>query len=123
MRRRPKTVVETLPFEGVLRALGETHSDQLPVLDIEGRFEGLISYEEVKSALYDPALQGLVIARDLTTPVDDPLTPDEPLSAALERMDLHGAHSWPVVRDGLLLGMVRRSDAYAVARSGLSYEP
>ena len=62
----------------------------------------------------------LVIAGDLTTTIDDPLEPDTPLGTALERLDRHGVHSWPVVKEGRLAGVIRRSDAYALVRRGLA---
>jgi Kef-type K+ transport system membrane component KefB/CBS domain-containing protein len=120
MRRRPAVLLESLAFERVLKSLAETHADLLPVVDAEGRFKGIISYDEVKNALYDPALRALVIAEDLTTPVEDALDPNAPLPAALEIMDRHKVHSWPVVEGDQLLGMMRRSDAYALMRRGLS---
>ena len=116
MRRRPRTVPETLPFEGVLKALGETGADLLPVVDAEGRFKGVISYEEVKNTLYDPVLRGLVIAEDLTSSIGQPLEPDASLSSALEVMDRHGVHSWPVVEGRNLLGVVSRPDLYSLMR-------
>lgn len=120
MRRRPDTLTDALSFDRVLKRLGETHADLLPVVDAEGRFHGVISYEEVKNTLYDPALRELVIAQDLTTPVPDPLDPELPLAAALELLDRRQVSSWPVVSDGRLVGMMRRSDAYAVMRRGLA---
>lgn len=120
MRRRPASIPEALPFQGVLKVLAETHADLLPVVDAEGRFRGVVSYEEVKHALYDPALRDIVIAGDLTTPVNDPLTPDTPLAQALEWLDRRGANSWPVVKEGRLVGVVRRSDAYGLVRRGLA---
>jgi len=119
MRRRPTTLAETDPFTRVMKRLAESHADLLPVIDSEGGFKGVISYEEVKSALYDPSLHGLVIADDLTTAVPDALDPDAPLHLALELMDRRQVHSWPVVKDGRLLGMMRRSDAYGLMRRGL----
>jgi len=117
MRRRPETLPETLPFQEVLKRLGESDMELLPVVDADGRFRGVISYEEVKSTLYDPVLRGLVIAGDLVTGVDDPLPSDAPLGQALERMDHHRVHSWPVVDDGRLQGIVRRSDIYGLMRN------
>jgi Kef-type K+ transport system membrane component KefB/CBS domain-containing protein len=120
MRRRPASIAEALPFQAVLKVLAETHADLLPVVDAAGRFKGVVSYDEVKHVLYDPALRDIVIAGDLTTPVDDPLAPDTPLAEALESLDRRGVHSWPVVKEGRLAGVVRRSDAYALVRRGLS---
>jgi Kef-type K+ transport system membrane component KefB len=116
MQRRPQTVSADLSFERVLKALGETGAEMVPVIDAENRFEGVISYEEVKNALYDPALRDLVIASDLATALPDPLPPDAPLAHALERMDAHKVHSWPVVDGATLLGVVRRSDVYRLVR-------
>jgi Kef-type K+ transport system membrane component KefB/CBS domain-containing protein len=118
MRRRPRFVAESLSFEHVLKALGETGADLLPVIDREGRFAGVISYEEVKSALYDPVLRGLVVAGDLTSRIDDALGPADSLARALEVLDRHRVQSWPVVVEGQLLGIVRRTDLYAMMRRG-----
>ena len=116
MRRRPRLVTEAAPFERVLRALSETGTDLLAVVDSEGGFKGVISYDEVKSALYDPVLRDLVVAEDLTDSIDDSLGPESSLSSALETMDRHRVQSWPVVQEGRLLGMVRRTDVYAMMR-------
>ncbi len=116
MRRRPRFVSESLSFERVLKALGETGADLLPVLDHDAYFKGVISYEEVKNTLYDPFLRGLVIAEDLTSSVDDALGPDASLAKALEVLDRHRVQSWPVVKDRQLLGIVRRTDIYAMMR-------
>jgi len=116
MRRRPRTIGQGASFERVLRALGESAADVLPVVGPDAAFAGVISYDEVKNALYDPALRGLVIAGDLTIPVDDPLAPEDSLAAALERMDRHRVQSWPVVEEGRLVGVARRSDLYGLMR-------
>ena len=116
MRRRPRVVSEALPFENVLKALGETGADLLPVVDAQDRFKGVISYEEVKNTLYDPLLRDLVIAEDLTSNIGDPLEPESSLAAALEIMDRNHVHSWPVVEDERLLGMVSRTDLYSLMR-------
>jgi Kef-type K+ transport system membrane component KefB/CBS domain-containing protein len=118
MRRRPRLVSESLSFERVLKALGETGADLLPVIDHDSQFKGVISYEEVKNTLYDPFLRGLVIAEDLTSSVDDALDPSDSLAKALEVLDRHRVQSWPVVKDGRLLGIVRRTDIYAMMRRG-----
>jgi CBS domain-containing protein len=88
----------------------------VPVLGADGRFEGVISYDEVKNALYDPALRDLVVASDLATALPDPLAPDASLAEALGHMDARSVHSWPVVEDGRLVGVVRRSDVYRLVR-------
>jgi CBS-domain-containing membrane protein len=88
------------------------------VIDHDAYFKGVISYEEVKNTLYDPVLRGLVIAEDLTSSVDDALDPDASFATALEVLDRHRVQSWPVVKDRQLLGIVRRTDLYAMLRRG-----
>ena len=122
MRRRPTVLPEALPFDQVLKALGETGAELLPVVDEAGRFKGVLSYEEVKNTLYDPALRGLVVAGDLTSPLE-PLEPDAPVGLALQRMDAHRVHSWPVVAEERLLGSVSRSDVYSLMRAALRRRP
>jgi len=119
MRRQVEAVRENLPFELVLKALSETGAELVPVIDSEGGFRGVVSYDEVKNTLYDPALRGLVVAGDVITPIQDPLPPHASLAAALELLDAHRVHSWPVVEEGRLLGMVRRSDVYALVSRAL----
>ncbi len=119
MRRRVHTIPEATSFERVLKALGETGVDLVPVLDAENRFQGVISYDEVKNTYYDPELRDLVIAEDLVETVEEPLEPEASLAHALELMDRHRVHSWPVVEGNRLLGMVRRSDVYALMRGAL----
>jgi CBS domain-containing protein len=116
MRRRPRYVLETHSFEQVLKFLGETGADLLPVVDANGQFKGVISYEEVKNTLYDPVLRDLVIAEDLTSSIEDALEPETGLAAALEILDRHRVQSWPVVQADRLLGIVRRTDIYAMMR-------
>ncbi len=116
MHRRPRSVAPADPFERVLKRLGENESDLLPVVGDAGRFSGVISYAEVKNALYDPLLRNVVIAEDLTIAVGEPLAPEDSLAHALARMDQRQLQSWPVVENGILLGMVRRSDLYALIR-------
>ena len=48
--------------------------------------------------------------------IDDGLSIDTSLAAALETLDRHGVQSWPVIEDDHLLGMVRRTDIYALMR-------
>jgi Kef-type K+ transport system membrane component KefB/CBS domain-containing protein len=120
MRRRPEVIYASDSFERVMKCLGESGADLLPVIDSEGHLRGVISYEEVKNALYDPLLRGVVIAQDLTIPISQPLGPNDPLSEALERMDRNSVQSWPVVEGSALLGMVRRSDVYGLMRRDFS---
>jgi Kef-type K+ transport system membrane component KefB/CBS domain-containing protein len=113
MHRAPGTARANLTFDGVLKILGEVGSDLLPVVDESEALVGVISFSETKDILYDPSLRDLVIAEDLAQPVCEPLVPNLSLQEALRRMDAMHVHSWPVVEDGRLVGMLKRRDVYS----------
>lgn len=113
MHKAPDVARANTLFEDVLKLLSHTSSDLLPVIDADGSLLGLISFNDMKDILYDPHLRGLVIAEDLAQPVSEPLDPEEPLHEALADMDRMRVHSWPVVEDGVLVGMLKRKDVYS----------
>ncbi|MAF66108.1 MAG: hypothetical protein CMJ84_10695 [Planctomycetes bacterium] len=113
MHRAPGTARANLTFDRVLKILGEVGSDLLPVVDETDTLVGVISFSDTKDILYDPSLRDLVIAEDLAQPVTAPLIPDLSLQEALQRLDEMHVHSWPVVEDGRLVGMLKRRDVYS----------
>jgi CIC family chloride channel protein len=115
-RRAPECVRENLPFERVLKAMGEAHLDQLPVVNEDSDLLGLISFQEVKEILYDPHLRDLVNSADLMNTVERTLEPEASLQEALALLDEQHAQSWPVTEGARLYGVLRRHDVYSVYR-------
>jgi chloride channel protein, CIC family len=92
----------------------QTSSDSpvLPVVDQEGRLQGVVDLEEVNLAGKSPDLFPLILATDLMQPVL-PLTPDDPLERAIELFVENDLLVLPVVtslQERRLIGLVRRSD-------------
>lgn len=119
MRRVPDFVRPQDRFDRVLRVLGESGSDLLPVVAEDGVLRGVISFQELKDVLYDPTVRNLVIAEDLMGPLPAIVEPQTPLDVVLNHMDRTGAHSWPVVEDGRLAGMLNRRDVYSTLHKAL----
>ncbi len=113
MRPSPKPVPCTLPLRTVPHLLDAARMHGLPVVDAEGRLQGVITIQDVESAaesdkenLEQPVLQfcsqHLVVAY-----------PDETLQRALERMSHRDIGRLPVVdhnNSSKLVGWISRAD-------------
>jgi CIC family chloride channel protein len=113
MRSSPKPVPCTLPLRAVPHLLDAARMHGLPVVDTEGRLQGVITIQDVESAvesdkenLEQPVLQfcsqQLVVAY-----------PDETLQRALERMSHRDIGRLPVVdhnNSSKLVGWISRAD-------------
>ena len=46
MRRNVETIAADVPFDGILKTLGHSRYDRLPVVDADGRLVGVIQYRD-----------------------------------------------------------------------------
>src|SRR5207244_10794191 len=108
----PSLSVHDFVFEHTLR-----HGHRaLPVVE-SGRLLGIVSITDAKH---------LAQAEWTTTPVGEVMTrmplktlgPEADLSAALELMVANGVHQLPIVRDGVLVGTLSRSDVMRYLQLG-----
>jgi CBS domain-containing protein len=124
------TVSPGTPLKDVAAILAEHGISGLPVCDAEGRVLGVVSEgdilfkEQGRRERRGGALAWLVdasryketgkeLARTAGEAMTSPaitVTPDRPASAAARIMLDHGVNRLPVVRDGILLGIVTRAD-------------
>ena len=100
----PGLSVQDFVFEHTLR-----HGHRaLPVVD-GGRLVGLMSVTDAKHVAHD-AWPTTPVSQVMTHMPLKALAPDADLQAALELMVANGVNQLPVVRDGVLVGMLSRSD-------------
>ena len=100
-------------FHDVVAHIEHSHDNTYPVVGRSGELAGVIRYRELSNALFDPALNTLVRAADVTTPAGWILHPDESLSRAYELFQATKDDCLPVVTRNepyQLLGLVRRRD-------------
>ncbi len=97
----------------VVQRFGETGFQDLPVIDADGRYLGLVSLSEVLLASQSAGLTHFVVAADLMWTDLTPLQPEDPLDRALELFVESNRLALPVV-DGSpekrLLAFVKRAD-------------
>ena len=120
MRKSVDTVHTTTHFNELLRLIAHSRYDRFPVVDEEGRFEGVIAYDDVRDILVDPHLSNLVIAADLVRPLKLVAFPQQTLSDVLEMFRQHPDASYLPVLDeadhGHLLGILSQNDVLAAFR-------
>lgn len=120
MRQNVETVRNDTPYQELLKIIAHSRYDRLPVVDVQGRFVGMINYTEIRNLLFEPSLVALVVAGDLTSTEHHALYPDEPLREALNLMERnHNISFFPVVArtcPDQLLGMLSQNDLMAAFR-------
>lgn len=114
-------VAEAMPWAELVALVAQTTHSAFPVVSATGGVVGLISPRQVRAALHEPALSGVVIARDLCRTDVPVLAPDDDLETALERLRAAGVSEGVVVSTDNaqpeLLGIVSREGALEAWRN------
>ncbi len=113
MRRNVDGIPQSADFDEVVHFIEHSHDNTYPVLDADGCVVGLIRYRLMSEAFFDPTIDTLVRAEDLTTPAGGMLHPDDPVGEAVELFRILPDDCIPVVtRDEpqRFTGVIRRSD-------------
>ncbi|GAB4371917.1 MAG: cation:proton antiporter [Spirochaetales bacterium] len=126
---RESVVQNTIRFSDLLKLYAEKDWNVWAVEDSEGRYRGVIGFENLREALAEPELQELVIAEDILTPFQGTIHPDASLRDALRLMHQGNVDYLPVLdTDGKVLGVleermvrqfVRKELLAAQSRTGL----
>lgn len=114
MRRNVTALSASDNFLKVLESIETSRHQVFPVVGEGGRLLGVIRYQEIQAALFDPAVSNLVLAEDLVSPADHVLLPDQPLEEALQPFRQTTDDAVPVVashESRKLVGVVERRDA------------
>ena len=122
MRRNVETILDSTPFNELLRLIAHSRYDRFPVVDETGRFIGMIDYTQIRSMLFEPTLAQLVVASDLVTGHHHGLSPEQPLREALKTLRLNRDKSFFPVLDAehpaRLVGILSQNDVLAAFRRG-----
>lgn len=114
MRRNVEVLPNKASFNEVLKALGHSRYDSLPVVNDRGELVGVIKYTDIANILYDPGLRNLVVADEITTQRYVRLTPQDTLDRAMAALKKHpnDAYLFVVDKDNpkKLVGVVRHND-------------
>lgn len=120
MRQNVNTIDHKTPFNDLLHMISHSRYDRFPIINDEGRFLGVIDYEDIRDILFDPFLSQLVVAHDLVKKVALVTYPNSTLGDVLNFFKSHPNISYlPVVDDcdpEKLMGMVSQNDVLATFR-------
>lgn len=124
MNKDVTVVPSNAPLADVLAIAGDTEQATLPVLDSDGRLEGLIVTRDLLALLASGSQLGpLVNAYDLGRANPPTITPESSLDDAVQSMEYEALDELPVIDQarGMFVGIVsRRAIAQAVNRVGVS---
>lgn len=101
------------PFRELVKLFSRTQETYFPVVDDDGRMEGILSFQDVRSVLFEESLADVLVAGELATRDVITLYPNDSLQTALRRFNLKDIASIPVVDPQdprKVLGMLQRKD-------------
>ena len=121
MRKNVETILETTPFNELLRRISHSKYDRFPVVNSNKQFIGLIDYQDIREILFDDTLASLVVAKDLLKHEAIALYPNQTLGDVLAIFQIHTNISYLPVVDSdeaeKLLGIISQNDVLAAFRS------
>ncbi|MFN8176825.1 MAG: chloride channel protein [bacterium] len=123
MTRSVQTIDSRMPLPDLLRRIEASGHSGFPVLDPEGRLEGIVSYGELRDAMSRAGeIRERLVAADVMRPAGASISPEANLEEAVQLMRAAGVRRLPVVdpeRPGALLGIITSADVVtSLARLG-----
>jgi CBS domain-containing protein len=120
MRRNVEVLPHTAHFDEVVRALGHSRYDRMPVVNDRGELLGVIKYADIADTLFDPALRDLVVAAEIATDAFLSLTPEDTVETAIRALKDHPQETNLLVvtktNPRKLVGIVNHNDLLAAQR-------
>jgi chloride channel protein, CIC family len=115
--RSPTTVSEGATVGEIMDAVGRSPQIEFPVVGGDGRLVGVVTYGDLRAVLADrDRLAPVVIAADIANLEIEPVTTQDSLRIALQRLGVHGSLTLPVVEPGdggRLVGLISRQEILA----------
>jgi CIC family chloride channel protein len=112
MKAGPPVVTVNAGFTEIAQSFISHHFNYLYVVDKDRKFLGVVSLHDVKPYLNDPEMAHVIIAEDILREDFATVTPDVPLTQALDYFAHHEGERLPVLdpEKHTLLGSVSKSD-------------
>jgi len=121
MTKNPLSVKTDSRLTEVIRKIEDNHFDHLPVLDHEGKLQGIISKSDLYSKAlslsrttsgksYSEKLLFVTKAEDIMTLDPVSVTSNQSIEYAIELLLQDKFHALPVIDDGQLVGIVTSKD-------------
>ena len=112
MLKNIRTIPVNATFSEIMTFISHSRYNNLPVTSANKYYEGMISYPEVREAIYDPSLSYIMIAKDFTRWKDARISPDAGLMEALELFHRMELDCLPVVEvdSGKMVGLLEQRE-------------
>ncbi len=114
--RKVRLIPQDMRFIDFKRYFAKTKQHYFPVMDHNGRLNGIFSSTDIRSVLFSAEIENLVVMRDIATSDIIFTTPEEDLNTVLLKFTKKNIDSLPVVKTddhGILLGMLNRREVIA----------
>jgi CIC family chloride channel protein len=114
--RKVRLIPEDMRFVDFKRYFAKTKQHYFPVMDHNGRLNGIFSSTDIRSVLFSPEIEDLIVMRDIATSDIIFTTPEEDLNTVLLKFTKKNIDSLPVVKSddhNILIGMLNRREVIA----------
>jgi CIC family chloride channel protein len=95
--REVETIAEYTHFEDILKLMLNSNQQDFPVVDGAGNLTGILSMTDLRQAMADKDLHGLLVAKDIALSGVMTVTMDDSLNTALKLMATADLRELPVV--------------------------
>jgi len=117
MRRNVPVLSHRARFNEVVKALGHSRYDRMPVVNDRNELVGVIKYADIAGTSFDPGLRDLVVAAEIASQTFLSLTPEDTINTAVRALTSHPQETYLLVVDKTnprrLVGIVSHNDLLA----------
>jgi CIC family chloride channel protein len=113
MSHSVETIPEGCALETMADKISKSKFNSFPVLDVDHKLVGILSFNDYSEALFDEDLKHLVVAKDLATSRVVTVAANDNLYTALEKISREDFATLPVVAaddPGRMVGIISRRD-------------
>ncbi len=113
MRTNVRTLTADAEFDHVLRFVEQSHLNDFPVVDADGRYLGIVHFQSMRDLMYNSAMALLVTAADLADTEIPPAPADTRLANLLELFNQRNVGILAVVdsaETNRLIGIIEQRD-------------
>ena len=111
--RKVNLIPQDMLFVEFKRYFAKTKQHYFPVMDQNGRLNGIFSSTDIRGVLFSSEIENLVVMKDIATSDIILTTPEEDLNTVLQKFTTKNIDSLPVVETddhGILIGMLTRRE-------------
>ena len=111
--RKVSLIPQDMHFVDFKRYFAKTKQHYFPVMDQNGRLNGIFSSTDIRSVLFSSEIENLVVMKDIATSDIILTTQEEDLNTVMQKFTQKNIDSLPVVETddhGILIGMLSRRD-------------